>query len=258
MRRLLFILSYLITLVCVSAQPSETNRKMNVLMIGNSYVQGSKSTVHEFLNADLKVSALVRGCASGGWSLSQHVNDKEERLKRALEEGVDGVPYDVITLLEKTSSTKSLAQDPKASSSFVTNAKTISEWARKANPNARIICFVNWPYAPEHQVYQGSYKDPKDMLDSLTLAYERLATLIQAEVAPIGKAWYSLLDSKEPMKLYAHDGKHAGSLGNLVIASVLYGVICSRNPVENPYTSDKVDSGDLLEIKQAAAKSLGY
>ena len=57
---------------------------------------------------------------------------------------------------------------------------------------------------------------------------EKLASLNDAMLAPIGKIWQKVQTLRPEIELYHHDGEHAGPYGDFLIAALLCKLLCGR------------------------------
>lgn len=86
--------------------------------------------------------------------------------------------------------------------------------------DARTVFFMTW-------AARGKARDQA----VITKAYQDIARACGAMLAPVGRAWESVLTQPAGKDLFHRDGRHAGKAGAYLTACVFYALICEDDPI---------------------------
>ncbi len=128
------------------------------------------------------------------------------------------------------------------------------------NPQTKIIYFLPW--ASQGGVLSNlrfyTYAEFQKLLKDGAVAIARKMDLI---VAPVGWAWYQVIQEKPEILLFNLDGSHPAPEGSYLSAGVYYATIFQETVVNNPYETllDKSLANYLQEIaSKTVLDSLDY
>lgn len=177
--------------------PTE-NRNCDILLIGNSltFYNSMPDMLKDMLNAGSERICEVKSIAIGGATLEQM------EMLPAVSEAISGRAWATVVLQE---------QSARPLEKF--NAMLIATRKLKAliDPSgAKVMLFVTW-----------ARKGQAHLQPQVNAAYARVASEINAELAPAGTAWQRFITEHPDGNLYAPDGLHPSKLGSFLAACVL-------------------------------------
>jgi len=106
---------------------------------------------------------------------------------------------------------------------------------------------MNCQYNPTVCTYSG-------MQERLIENYEKLGSLLNAETAPVGKAWVIVRNQHPEIDLYSSDGKHPSLQGSYLAATVLYLTIFKK-PIAN-IPNSTLSAADMNAILTSAREAM--
>lgn len=203
------------------------------LFLGNSYT------------ARNDLPGLVEGlAASGGHSMSTSRNTPGGNTLGAPQSNgsphssnstslglISSSPWDVVVLQEQ-SYLPTLAFP--RNQYMYPGAQSLEAAIHANDPNTRILLYQTWGRRDGGQFCWNSCQNFADfdaMQDELTSAYDGCASLIGAEVAPVGEAWRLARALQPGIVLHVGDGSHPNVAGSYLAACVFYGRIFDESPV---------------------------
>jgi hypothetical protein len=198
------LLTLLLFLFASAVCQAQNETPENVLFVGNSYTY--------FWNLPQQVAALAKdeGLAmrtsqstSGGTNWGHHWRGERDLESKRL---IDSGNFDAVVL--QNHSMRSI----EAPDSLMYYGKQFAELIKEND--AEIFLYMTW--AREWDPY---------MLETISGAYNELASEIGATVVPVGLAWQRARELRPDIDLYAEDGSHPSPLGTYLTACVFYRVL---------------------------------
>ena len=234
-----------VALFCVSvtllaAYPSraqtattQSSRTARILFIGNSYTfyNGGLWTLVQAMAQSRGHDVQCVPSVSVGKTLEWHWNHGEAR--DAIAQG----PWDVVILQEF--SMRPIDEPAK----MFDYARRFDAAIRAAG--ARTVFFMTW--ARQHQ---------PDKQRILTEAYQRIASELGAEVAPVGDAWQRALKKRPKLKLYQKDRSHPNQAGSYLSACVIYATLFDDTPIGLPPVIRNDRRNAIIHLPPAEASFL--
>ena len=90
------------------------------------------------------------------------------------------------------------------------------------------------------------------MIEPLSLSYAACAELIDAQVAPVGRAFAAVCERVPEIGLYADDHSHPSLAGSYLAACVFYAALLGANPVGLPREITLADQEPMvLDVAEA-------
>ncbi len=230
-----FLLS-LMTILCLSAIYSQDSKK--VLFIGNSYtyVNNLPQLVHDIAISQGD-SLVFDSSAPGGYTFEAHTTFTETLNK------INSDNWDYVVLQEQS-------QRPSFPPAQVANevlpyAETLVNLIRQNDTCTTPIFFMTWGRKNGDQVNCQSYPPLctyEGMQQRLRESYLLMAQLNDAEVAPVGAAWYQTRLNNPAIELYQADESHPSINGSYLAACVFYASIFHKSPVNSFYPTAVTDT----------------
>jgi hypothetical protein len=221
-----------------SDHPSE--RCTRILFIGNSYTY-----VNDLpgMFADLAGSGNhpveTRTLAAGGWSLSDHVNDKNTLP------AIQSEKWDYVVLQEQ-SEIPALEQARQAG--MYPSARTLIRMIEENG--ARPMLFMTWAHRDGDPA--SGFADYDSMQNQIVSGYLSLAREQGIPAVPAGYAWWQIRKQYPDIALWQADGSHPDKNGTYLAACVFYAAIFRENPEGLTYTA-KIPSATAQKLQSAAA-----
>ena len=245
------------TLVCALANPTSLG-STDVLFLGNSYTGVNN------------LPALVEGlAAAGGHSLVTDRNTPGGNTLGAPQSS--GEPH----MSNATSLAKIAANDwefvvlqdqsvipsiPWARNNYmIPGAQSLDDSIDASDPDTRVLMYQTWG-----RRFGGSFciaghcqdfADFGEMQDNLTLSYALCASVIGAEVAPVGEAWRRAFELDPGLVLHTGDESHPHLRGSYLAACVFYAKIFDESPVGLSFTSG-LDAATASFLQEVAAETV--
>jgi hypothetical protein len=199
---------------------------IRVLFVGNSftYYNDMPAMVHELAAADPGAPHVFSvEYTAPSWSLRKAAGND------GLEELIETAPWNVMVLQER--------------SAYLSFAR---EWWREETlpyafelrreavaAGAKPMVFMTWGYEDGN----GSGDSFDAMQARIADGYSELASLISAEVAPVGIAWHETVERRPDLDLWRRDGHHPTREGSYLAACVFYRELTGRDPLSSHYTA---------------------
>lgn len=196
----------------------------DVLFIGNSmtYYNTLCNVVQGIARRkghNIKCSAAT----NGGKNLIY--NAKADNVVTAIKKG----GYEVVVLQDIVGSFDS--------ERLMEGAGDIISVIKKYNPNAQIVFYEPWPI---QSALTGKYS----MLPYFTDGYVQVAKKFQAQLAPVGEAFYDIYVNHD-LNYYCKDGKHPQPLGTFMAAATIYYTLY-KEPFESFVETDQSYLNQLI------------
>ena len=199
-------------------------RGFKVLMIGNSLTRDNDNTTSRHLQNlcdNSGITLRMQILAYGGECLETYANANtyRGRLARRL---ISSRDWDAIILQQETN--HAIARG----SSLTRAVKTLSAYAAKECPSARIILNCTWAYDKNVYAYGSRYSHQAQQWN-MDRNYQNAGRAVGARVVYSGDAFdlYRRTVSR-PVQLYAADKNHATHAGWFLNACCLYNEIFRR------------------------------
>ena len=178
----------------------DESKKVNILFIGNSHTYyHDMPQIVQRLAVDAGYVCHVVMLAHAGWFLARHAREPEVRFN-ILHGG-----FDYVVLQEHAhpfGTEKKFLDAASALNRMIRRAGSIpviyESWARKAEPEKQ---------AQMNEVHR------------------RIASRIDALVAPVGESWWEYQKSRPDLEMYAEDGEHASKAGSEFAAGHIWETI---------------------------------
>ena len=197
-----------------------------ILFFGNSFtfMADVPNLVREIAKSkgrDVKVKSLTEGGVNWTWHL------KQEATEAALTER----QWDWVVLQDQPMQYKNPYEQ-------LTNAVKFYQRIRAHSPNAKILLYQTWPYAPDAPFYKKDGATPEQMAAAIFKMHADSAKKIEAldegrqvAVAPVGEAFVLCVKTQPEFNLYEKDRQHANPRGSYLAALVLYATLFDDSPL---------------------------
>lgn len=217
----------MLMVIAVRAAAGEGEAARHLLFYGNSFtgvndVPASIARLAEV--AGHPVPVIVRNVAGGKrmlWHLEQTQTQPASNIEA---KAIEGHRYDVV-ILQGYSTEPTHVGDREA---FVRHTLELAKLVRgsDAGRDATFVLYQTWARGPGNKVYPDGFAEPAQMQRELVEGYEAAAKAMAEEfgeasvvVAPVGTAFGLVGFDRQ---LYGDDIYHAGPVGSLLAAMVLY------------------------------------
>ncbi|MEO1775439.1 MAG: SGNH/GDSL hydrolase family protein [Pseudomonadota bacterium] len=246
----------LLLLVIVFARAFEVKPDgRQILYIGNSLTSSNSlpETVFEMAKARGH-TLLYFEHTPGGTRLSEHASSRT--LSRAIEAGA----WEKVVI--QGQSQYSAFHDWQLERDVFPYATDIIEQIRELHPDAQIVLYQTMAHRDGDQENKdvipevGTYTGMQTRINS---AYERLASLNSAELAPVGVAWMSFRRDFPDVELYTDD-RHPNPLGSYLAACVVFTALfdmpCSGTPIPSDVNAELAGAAQKIADRTASEHSL--
>lgn len=131
-------------------------------------------------------------------------------------------------------------------------AARLDGWAKYAG--ARTVLFMTWArrHGDPDAVPGDTYAAMQGRLDD---GYIVAGSLLDAALAPVGRAWATAMRREPGLELWAPDGYHPTRAGSYLTACVFYALLTRRDPSASRYTGG-LDRGAARRLQRIAHESL--
>ena len=248
-RNIICYLCFVFTLLVApahGAQGGPSTDSTRVLFIGNSYIYYNNlpqlfaevaASKGHYVDAEMAVRDGAR--------LLEHAADQE--IGKRIREG----DWDYVVLQEQSTLGGSIADgrlEGADINGFFEAARSLHA-AIKAS-GAQTVFHLTW-----------ARKHSPQMLDDLVAAYEQIASELDAEVAPVGKAWAVANAEVPSANLYLADDSHPSSAGSYLSAVTLYATLFDESPknalttiIGHPVEDSRVNEDEIETLVDLSAK----
>ncbi|QEG34327.1 PEP-CTERM sorting domain-containing protein [Bythopirellula goksoeyrii] len=249
----------------------------NILMIGNSYVQGNSSAravsidVQGLFDSDPAHTGAVTERAESSWSLKTHA---ESSLTTNLITNSATYQWDAIVLQEQSNRP---GRAIKFMDSQLTNldlgGPVLIDLIKQYQPQAAVVLYNSWSKFPGQQDLVDYFdNDVDEMLSYTNQGYDRIQKnpgewdhSDVATIARVGDAWGEWYDTygfgNSSMRLHDADGTHQNDRGSYLAASIIYETITGSSTIGNTYSGAVAGSvggvSKLLLLQQQASATTG-
>jgi len=225
---------------------------LNVLFLGNSYTASNNlPSLFENLSESGNKQVEVGTNAPGGYWLEYHSSDLTSlsMINRGL--------WDYVVLQEQS-------QVPTIEyyryNSMYPSAIVLDSVIHACNDSVSTLFFMTWGRKYGGQQTINGYSSPVfedffHMQDSLSAAYNEIAGMLSAMVAPVGNAWATAITMDSTTHLWTLDNSHPTLEGSYLAACVFFTTIFDETPVGLPYTAG-LSEEDALFLQSAAEQTV--
>ncbi len=249
----------------------------NVLMIGNSYVQGNALAravsldLQGLFDADPAHTGNVTARAESSWSLKTHA---ESSITTDLITNSATYQWDAIVLQEQSNRP---GRAIKFMDSQLTNldlgGPVLIDLIKQHQPQAAVVLYNSWSKFPGHEDLIDFFNnDADEMLSFTNQGYDRIQKnpgqwdhSDVATIARVGDAWGKWYDTygfaNSQLRLHDADGTHQNDRGSYLAASVIYETITGTSTIGNAYsgavTGTVGGESKLFLLQQRASATTG-
>ena len=251
--------------------------EFNVLMIGNSYVQGNSTAravsldLQGLFDADPVHSANVTERTESSWSLKTHA---ESSITTNLITNAAAYQWDAIVLQEQSNRPgRAIKYQDSQLTNLDLGGPVLIDMIKQYQPQASVVLYNSWSKFPGHpDLVEYFNNDVDEMLSFTNQGYDRIQKNPSqwdhtnvATIARVGDAWDSWYDSygfgNSQTRLHDPDRTHQNNLGSYLAASVIYETITGDSTIGNAYSGAVLGivGGDTLQflLQQRASATTG-
>lgn len=191
-------------------------KKLCVLFVGNSYTfyNDMPQTFFTECAKEAGVEVEVTSVTRGGHRLAQFADADYEEGKR-LRQIIEGKRYDVAILQEQS------LTPIKDEEGFLKGAEDVA----KLISADRFILYATWGRNDGSDKLAELGLTRQEMTEKLSVAYNKAAKLLGAEVAEVGYAFLDYSEKYDKDELYNADKSHPSALGSKIAAQVIWNQI---------------------------------
>lgn len=239
-------------------------KELSVLMIGNSYTQGSKEMLQGFAAADPDCKMFRGDALQGGIGVEQHYANRTNLYPysaNSLESLLDSRTWDVIVIQNNSlRGTTTLDKN----NTFKPGAKNLCDYLRGKQPDAQFCWFMTWAKRPGHGLYADGRLTPEAYMKELRDNYIARAEENGGIVAPVGLAWqaayaerpYNPNDKENSFSLHVDDGSHGNAAGYYLAGAVLFETLFNKSCVGSSYLPAGLSREDADFLQRIAHETV--
>lgn len=241
------ILSFLLVLSnLLIAQDS-----VSVLFIGNSYtsVNNLPSIISDIaVSKGKEISYDTQ--LQGGATLQTHASNAATYAK------INSKPWDYVII--QAQSQEPSFPDGQVDTQTIPYAIQLADSVYANNYCSDVLFYMTWG-REDGDPQWGPISTYEGMQMRLRNAYVRMKDSVQGSVAPVGMAWWDVIDNAPLIQLYAADGSHPSYEGSYLAACTFYASLFEDSPVGSTFLGslDAITAGQLqLSAATATLDSL--
>ena len=219
------------------------NKCTRILFIGNSYTYvNDLPGMFADLAASGKHPVETRTLAEGGWTLADHVNDKNTLPT------IQSEKWDYVVLQEQS-------EIPAIDSSRVAGMYPAARsLVRMIEENGETpMFFLTWAHQGGDP--QFGFNDYDSMQNQTVVGYLAIARELGVPVAPAGYAWWTARKQYPDIALWQSDGSHPTVNGAYLAACVFYAAIFHESPEGLAFTA-QIPKKTAQTLQSVAAKAV--
>ncbi|MCG2461615.1 hypothetical protein K8352_12715 [Flavobacteriaceae bacterium F89] len=196
----------------MSACKSPGNKRLNVLLVGNSSIYyNNMPTMLEYIAHENGQDLKTKLIAYGGYTLQDHLNDG------TIEKTLDSLSWDFVILNEQSTLGEHFMVDGlrrvKESNSFY---GTVRKFVSKINKSgAETVVLSLYPRK----------NSPKSDGETLDYSYMKIAKELDIGLSPVSYTWRDILKVRSNWQIYREDNLHPTPLGSFITATTLYSTL---------------------------------
>lgn len=210
----------------------------NVLFVGNSYTQQTRSQLTSFVGADPTATITSDDVTTGGWTLEQHYLNRmttEPYESESLYAKLRHTAWDYVVLQGASTEPTSYG----SVSVFLQAAANLAAFIQAECPSATVALYETWARRADWSTYSGAYT-PATMQAELRTNYGAAAVAAGGLYVPVGDAWeaaYAVRPYAAPnwFSLHESDQSHPAATGEYLSGAVLYETLYDRSSVGSSY-----------------------
>ena len=227
---------------------AETPRPVKILFIGSSYFNfNDLPGMFKGLAAASGKEVMVDQYIPLGWYLSTHAESSVTKEK------INSEKWDYVVF----QGVGRLVAYPEYSpdNDAFTALRTLKSWVLANNPKTTIVFSLPWAYEDGMTWLQGwtdGYPEMQRKIYSNTLEWSKQLGI---SVAPVGWAWYHILEEKDYPLHYLHqdDWNHPTLQGSYLSACVIFASIFTESPEGIEYYN-KLETSEAESFQEEAGK----
>ena len=197
-----------------------SNKKLNVLFVGNSYTffNDMPNTSFKQIAESAGYEVTVTSITAGGYRLYKYV-DPENGNGQRLREAIKGQRYDFAVFQEQS------LNPIKNEEEFLNGVKDL-----KAMIDADVfVLYATWGRNDGSPQLEELGLTREEMTEKLSLAYNKAAKLNGMRVAEVGKAFFEYSKTQNKDDLYKNDKSHPSPLGSELAAKVIFEAMMKKD-----------------------------
>jgi hypothetical protein len=232
-----------------------------VLLIGNSYLNGTDNLLPGFFNRAAGCSLELRSIVPGGRTLHEHLADP------AVIDAIRTGRWDAVVLQDQSLMPSLAWQEFRSAPNGATFAAVAAQRASArsgggpgplegfwtgahglaqlvlSNSSARVLLFSAWARHSDDTSVLSRYPggNGAERAAAMREGNDRAYAAVQAAIGPraavvrAGDAWAAALRADPALRLHAPDGSHGNAEGYYLAAACLFEAITGRDVRRNPY-----------------------
>jgi hypothetical protein len=178
--------------------------------------------------------------APGGWTLSDHVNDKNTQTTLQSEK------WDYVALQEQS---EIPAVEQSRETAMYPAARTLIRMIEENG--ARPLLYMTWAHRDGDPAY--GYVDFDSMQNQIVIGYLAIAREQGIPAVPVGYAWWTVRKQNPDIDLWQADGSHPNKNGTYLAACVFYAAIFRESP-ERLANSAQIPAKTAQALRAIAAR----
>lgn len=214
-------------------EPIEEKTETKILFVGNSftyYNSGVDFNLQKIIEADTikdEMTYIINSVTEGSYTLEAHWNDIKSTDKIVSDN------WDYVVLQEQ-------------STRPINNIDLFYQYARLLNTliinrDSKTVFYMTW-----------ARKDQPQDISALDAAYSVICEELNAELAPVGRAFEYVINTYPEIALHIDDNKHPTPAGTYLSACIFEIVLCNKNPKNSTFIPPGVTEANVLRLKEAA------
>ncbi|MDO4323482.1 MAG: DUF4886 domain-containing protein [Lachnospiraceae bacterium] len=235
-----------------NAQALPKNKKVSVLLIGNSMVKRSGNDTMKYLKGMAKNAGrnlYLDYVAYGNEKLYNYCNSKNSHGKAA-QKKIAQKKWDYIILQENTD--WAIAHG----NTFLNASIKLCKYIEKKCPTAKILYNCTWAYDKTVWI-QGKKYTHSTQQKNMNKKYLQAASATGGSVCWTGNAFDKYRKVKKAKNLYVADKNHASKYGWYLNAASMYAMIFQTSPSECTYTGG-LNCSHAKQLRKIAGQVNGF
>ena len=229
---------------------TEDSKDLAILFIGTSHTYyNNMPDIIKKIGKSIGDSVHIKMSAPGGYDFERHVT-----LQTTLD-ALDSSDWDYIILQESGWRT-ALPQD-RLNTQVFPFAKELKKIISEKQPLAKLILYMTNGYTKGVGSFNTSWCEDEPLVCSydgmqnrIRDTYVTLSKTMNAEIAPAGMVWKSLIEKKSNIPLFDPDGIHPSLNGSYVHALTIYSLV-RRKELKNIFVPTGISNDDAILIQDA-------
>jgi hypothetical protein len=223
---------WIISALSLAAPLHAEDDTLRVLFVGNSHTYvNDLPTLFVNLAQSGGYPVVKDMSAPGGYTLEQHTTNSTTLAK--ISQGT----WDYVVIQEQS---QYPVIEYYRDSSMYPSARILDSLIRSYGQQTAFYMTWGWRDGGQHTIDGHSspvFRDYFHMQDSVTSAYTRIASELNALLVPAGNAWKIAKTIDSSLVLWLEDGYHPSLIGSYLTACVFYARFFDESPVGLSYTA---------------------